>query len=472
MLRVLIVDDEPTYRVSLTRALTKNGYNVTAAVSGEEGVELLTTSHFDLLITDLKMPGMNGIELISNAKEISPSTSSIIMTAFGSVETAVEAIKLGAFHYILKPFNIEDLLLLANRAIEHAKLLKENIYLKQEASNNNTESIDDIIGNSEAIVSLKENILKYSGDSVPVLLVGETGTGKDFLANVIQRVGSRKNNMFVKIDAAVYTHDKLDIELFGYVKGAFEGANSNKTGKLEIADGGVLYIKNIDKLSLSAQSRINDVVSRGLFEPLGSEKAKAVDIKLIFSTTANLSDLVKRSKFREDLYSRIELGKIEVPSLRDRKEDIMPLLRHFLLKYNKSMKKNIKDIKKNVQEALEDYSWPQNVRELDNIVKRFVILNDKEVKKDSLPKKILGGEDSQSINIDNISIPKVVLPEDGININLVIKTIEEDLIIQALEKTSWNKNQAAKLLELNRTTLVEKLRKKGLLKPKENTNWL
>jgi len=468
--RVLVVDDEPTYRTSVSRCLTNNNYQVTAADSAERALEYLTESRFDLVITDLKMSGMSGLDLLAKMQEIAPNTAAIMMTAYAAIDTAIEATKRGAFHYLVKPFNIEEVLQLSHKAIEHKKLKEENSYLKKQL--NRSGNLSNIIAKSAGMRDIVKSVERAGTTDSSVLIMGETGTGKEFIAKSIHYTSLRSKKLIVNIDCSSMSSDVLELELFGYVKGAFAGAVSSKSGKLELADGGTLFLNDVSDLSLNTQTKIFKIIEDKKFFPVGSTKAVDIDIRVIAATKRDLEKMSKEGSFREDLFYRLNVIPVNIPPLRDRKEDIPGLVNYFVNYYSVRNGKQPIEVSEEVMAVFTNYFWPSNVMELQNLLERLVVLNDGKIEVSSLPAKYIENVEIKPENsvsmLNFVSMPKIVMPESGINLNDIVRDFEEDLIMQALNRTNWNKNRAAKLLRLNRTTLVEKLRKKGLINSRES----
>jgi DNA-binding NtrC family response regulator len=462
--KVLVVDDEPTYRTSISRVLTNESYQVTAAASAEEAVNLISLSRYDLVITDLKMPGMSGIDLLSKMEEISPASAAIIMTAHATIDTAIEATKMGAFHYLIKPFNIDEVIQLAKKAIDHKKLKEENTYLKKQLQRTN--NISNIIGKSEEMQKVFRLIEKVSDTDSTVLITGESGTGKELVAKAIHYLSQRSKKLMVPVNCAAIPSELLESELFGHVKGSFTGAISARKGKFEIADEGTIFLDEVAELPMNIQAKFLRILQERRFESVGSNKTIDVNVRVIAASNSSLERLVNEGKFREDLFYRLNVIPIVIPSLRERTSDIPLLVNHFLSKFNKKKNRGVIEVHENVMHALIDYPWPGNVRELENLIERLVTLNEGVIELEDLPAKYIEPS-NQKVSVDSlnfVSSPSMNLPDDGIDLNRIVKGLEEDLIMKALDRTNWNKNRAAKLLNLNRTTLVEKLRKKGLIK--------
>lgn len=395
---------------------------------------------------------------------MAPGTASIIMTAYGTIDTAIKATKMGAFHYLVKPFNIDDVVYLAKKAIAHKKLKEENTYLKTQLQR--TSNISNIIGNSPEMQNIFETIERVAESDSTVLITGEIGTGKDLVAKAIHYMSLRANKLLVTINCSSSSGEQLESELFGHLKGSFTGAVTTRQGKIEMANDGTVFLDEISELSMSTQAKILRVLQEKRFEPVGSDKTCEVDIRIIASSNKNLELLVREEKFREDLFYKFNVIPINIPPLRERTSDIPLLVNHFISKFNKKTNNKVDGVSDGVMEVLTKYTWPGNVRELENLVERLVTLNEGIIEIDDLPLKYVEPSKHKS-NLEKASLTsssKYTIPEDGLDLNKIVRNIEEDLIMQALSKTNWNKNKAAKLLKLNRTTLVEKLRKKGLIK--------
>ncbi len=468
--KILVVDDEPTYRASISRCLTNNSYRVTAADTGERALELLSTGNYDLLITDLKMPGISGLDLIKKIREISPSTATIIMTAYATIETAVEATKSGAFHYLVKPFNIDELVQLAQKAIEHKKLRDENVYLKRQMVRN--AGVADIIGKSKAMQEIVELVKKLGDSDSNVLVTGETGTGKDLVAKAVHGLSRRNKKLMVYFDCINESTESLEAELFGYVKGAFAGAISSKEGKVDLAGGGTLLLDNVSELPLNTQSKLLQLLKEKTYCPLGSNRTSEADVRIIATTNRDLEAAVSRGSFRKDLYYELNVIPLCIPPVRDRKEDIPLLINHFVKMSSFRNGKRVDGISKEAMEVFINYSWPGNVTEMQNFIDRLVVSCGTRIELSDVSKKYFEDRKAKVEILDTtepVAGPKLVIPNDGIDLNNIIRELEDNLISQALSRTNGNKNQAAKLLRLNRTTLVEKLRKRGAIKSRNMT---
>ena len=359
---ILVVDDEIGYRRVLSNALTERGFNVKTAGSGEDALEELKNQEFPIIILDMKLPGgIDGLELLQKVKG-KYNASVLIMTAYGGIETAVEAMKRGAFNYITKPFSLDEIILNVDRMIAQQNIIEENKYLHSELEK--AFGLKTIIGNSREIQKVLDMISRVALSSATVLITGESGTGKELVARAIHFTGNRKNKRFVVINCATLSENLLESELFGHKKGAFTGAIQSKKGLFEEADGGTLLMDEIGDIPISVQARILRVLQEGEFISLGDTLAKHVDVRIIAATNQNLIKKVQEKGFREDLYYRLNVINIQIPPLRDRKEDIPLLTKHFIEKYNERENKRIKGISPEVEEEFYRYHWPGNIREL------------------------------------------------------------------------------------------------------------
>ncbi len=447
--RILVVDDEPGMREFLELMLIKEGYEVTTAASGEDAVMLVRNSDFDLAIVDIQMPGINGIEVLKVVKECSPDTTVLMITAFASHETAIEAMKLGAYDYITKPFKIDEIKLVINKALERKKLVSENIRLKKEIESKY--GMGDIIGKSKAIQEVFSLISKVAELNVNVLITGESGTGKELVAHAIHERSNRKQGAFVPVNCAAIPENLIESELFGYRKGAFTGAVSNKKGLFEEADKGTIFLDEIGDLPLHLQVKLLRVLEEKTVRPLGGTEPIKIDVRVISATNKNLESEVRAGRFREDLYYRLNVIKIHIPPLRERKEDISSLAIHFVNKYAREMGKDIKGISPEAIAALEKYDFPGNVRELENIIARCVALETEEmIRVETLPDLNISSE------LDILG--GVVLSS---NLDSVIDSVERKMIKKALEKAGGNKSEAAKILGITLRSLRYRLEKHG-----------
>ncbi|GAX61380.1 sigma 54 response regulator protein ntrC [Candidatus Scalindua japonica] len=374
---ILVVDDEVGYRTVLNNALTERGFYVKTACSGDDALEVLKNQEFSVIILDMKLPGgIDGLELLQKVKE-QYNTSVLIMTAYGGIETAVEAMKRGAFNYITKPFSLDEIILNVDRMIAQYNIIEENKYLHSELEK--AFGLKTIIGNSREIQKVLDMVSRVAHSAATILITGESGTGKDLVARAIHFTGNRKNKKFVVINCATLSENLLESELFGHKKGAFTGAIQTKMGLFEEADGGTLFMDEIGDIPVSVQAKILRVLQEGEFIPLGDTLARHVDVRIIAATNQNLIKKVQEKDFREDLYYRLNVINITMPPLRDRKEDIPLLTKYFIEKYNERENKRIKGISPDVEDGFYQYHWPGNIRELENVIERAITLTNEAI---------------------------------------------------------------------------------------------
>lgn len=455
---ILIIDDEPLMRISITDALRMEGYNVYSVASGIEGLKAIKENTYDVIITDLKLPEVDGLEILKECRQISPLTKVLMITAYGSVETAVEAMKQGAYDYITKPFSMDELILTVKRLIELRDLEDENIFLRQKIEEKY--DFSGIIGKSARIQEVFEKIKIVAPTDTTVLITGESGTGKELVANAIHYNSLRKGGSFIKVSCAALPETLLEAELFGHEKGAFTGALKQKKGRFELAHKGTLFLDEIGEITQTVQVKLLRVLQEREFERLGGTDTIQVDVRIICATQRDLKKEVQKGNFREDLYYRLNVVPIYLPPLRERKEDILLLADHFMNLYSRQMNKPIKDIPLEVKEMLLKYDYPGNVRELENAVKRAVTLSrDGKIQPWDLPEDMCewcrkGVEVGNRLNYSE-------------PLTTAMSVFEKQYIMKVLEETKGNKTLAAKILGISRKTLWEKCRNYGLVKEKE-----
>jgi len=386
--RILVVDDEEIMRSSLSDWLKENGYEAMAVEDGYKAIEQVKREDYDLAIVDLKMPGMDGIETMKKINKIKSDLPVIIITAYATIETAVLAMKEGAADYIVKPFNPEEINLLINKILEHQRVLKENLLLRQELTKRF--KFQDLIGKSPKILKVFEMIKTVAPTKSTVLIRGESGTGKELIARAIHELSPRHNGPFIAVACGAMPETLLEAELFGYEKGAFTGATSQYKGRIEMADKGTLFLDEIGDISLKTQVDLLRVIQEREFRRLGGKETMKVDIRIIAATNKNLEEMIAKSEFREDLYYRLNVITLWVPPLRERKEDIPLLVEHFLTKYNLENRRNVERISPEVMRILIDYPWPGNVRELENTIEHSVVVaKGNEISIDDLPPNLI-----------------------------------------------------------------------------------
>ena len=454
--RILVVDDESGMRELLEIILTKDGYGVATAASFEEAQQLLDKESFDVVLTDLRMGSDRdaGMKLLSWLDENSPSTPSIMMTAYGSVETAIEAMKRGAADYIMKPFKNEEVRILIQRAIEQTRLKRENIALRKEQAKRG--NLDNIIGKSRATDELREMIRRVADLPSTVAIHGESGTGKELVARGIHQLSSRSSKPFVAVNCGGFPENLLESELFGHKKGSFTGAYEDKEGLFVVADGGSLFLDEIGEMPMSLQVKLLRVLDNSIVHPVGGTVGKKVDVRIISATNRDLAQLAQEGEFREDLYYRLNVIPITVPPLRERADDIPLLIRHFVKAHAEKMKRGEMRVSEDVESLLLSYPWPGNVRELTNLLERSVALCRGDV--------IEIGDLPPNIR-DHVSPPGETakdLPQGGLDLEEYVAEIETSLIKQALQSTRYSQKRAADLLGLTARSLRYRLKKYGL----------
>ncbi len=464
---ILIVEDEEFIRENLSEILAMNGYKSTAVPNGEAALDATREKNFDIVLSDLKLPGIDGISLIRRIKAASPNTACIILTGFASIETAVEAMHAGAFTYLKKPFGKEELLITIEKAKEVHALKEENLKLRQEIKKNYTSAI---LGTSSSIDDVRSMIDKVADTDSTVLILGESGTGKELVARALHYGSSRGNKPFVPINCGAIPEDLLESELFGHEKGSFTGAIATKIGRFEAADHGTVFLDEIGDMSPGLQVKILRVLQEKEFERIGGRNSIKVDVRVVAATHQELEKAVEEKRFRKDLYYRLNVIPIHLPPLRERKEDISLLLMHFIERISKRKKKSIKGVAPEALRIFEGYGWPGNIRELENLVERLVVLkeNDSHITPRDIPDKLKSGitEIMEPIN-PLANMGNLELSPDGVDFNAAVDIFEKELIVSALNRANWVKKKAAEYLNLNRTTLIEKMKRKGLLEQTE-----
>jgi DNA-binding NtrC family response regulator len=454
MARVLIVDDDPVILEVIGDILKKNGYEVVAAPNGAAGIRELERKYFDLVLTDLVMPDVDGMEVLNHVVSTSPKAICIILTGHGTIKSSVEAIKKGAFDYITKPITGDELLVVIEKSLKFRNLEEENIRLKKELQQ--TYGYDNLVGTSNAIKNIYDLIEKVADTDGTVLISGASGTGKELIARAIHYNSSRCDRPLVVINCGAIPEELLESELFGHEKGAFTGAYKSRIGRFEMANGGTIFLDEIGEMSPALQVKLLRVLQEKKFERVGGTKTIHVDVRIIAATNKNLTTAINKGKFREDLYYRLNVIPMKVPPLKQRKSDIPLLIDHFLKKFQKGAEKKITDFSPEAMDAMLKYDWPGNVRELENVIKRLTILCDDEVVTvDDLPEHIPHkGRAVRVVEEDFL--------EKGVTLHEAVEDYEKRLILGALERSDWVKTKAAKLLNINRTTLVEKIKKQNL----------
>jgi two-component system response regulator PilR (NtrC family) len=449
---LLFVDDEESLRRPTAERLIDRGFEVVEAGSGEQALELLDQFAFDLLVTDLRLPGMDGTQVIDAARQRYPAIVAIVITGYGTVRDAVEAIKKGASDFITKPFHFDELMHVIQTSLERGQLRSENAYLRSQLEERY--QFEGIIGRSRAMQPLFSMLETVARTSSTVLVTGETGTGKEVIAKAIHHNSPRKAHRFVAVNCGAIPETLLEAELFGHERGAFTGAVAMRAGKFEHANKGTLFLDEIGTMSLSLQTKLLRALAERSFERVGGNQTIKVDVRVIAATNAPIKEMIKEGTFREDLYYRLNVFPVTLPPLRERREDIPLLIKHFLVKFAPEAPPQVSQ---GAMRALMAYDWPGNVRQLENAVERAVTMRGArpEIDVGDLPPEMLEAPAATST-------PYVDMPEDGLDLNAYLTGIEKDLVRVALERTRGNRNKAAELLRIKRTTLVEKMKRLGL----------
>lgn len=449
--RILVVDDDDLNRDLLQQILSREGYLVETAADGQAALATLKEASFHLVLSDLRMPRMSGVDLLRELKVISPFTIGIIHTAYGSIETAVEAIKAGAYDYVIKPVRRDELLVVVQRALEYQRLHYENFSLRKQLKAKY--KFDNIVSDHEKMQAVFTQIEKISNTDSTVLIYGESGTGKELVARAIHYNSYRQDKPLVAINCGAIPADLLESELFGHEKGAFTGATALRMGRFEMANGGTILLDEIGEMPLALQVKILRVLQEREFERVGGSRTIKVDTRILAATNKDLEGLVALKQFREDLYWRLNVIPLTLPPLRERLSDIPLLVRHFIRRFNEEKNQRIEGIASEALTMLQNYHWPGNIRELEHTIERVVILTGQGVISPAdLPEKIV------QASAPGI-VPRVDIPDEGFDFEEVVAMFERQLLTKALQKSRGVKSKAAALLHMNRTTLVEKVKK-------------
>ena len=451
---ILIIDDESNMRHMLRVMLDKEGYVAEVAADGAEGLEKMQERDFDLILCDIKMPRMDGMAFLSEAREKYPEKTFIMMSAYGNIDTALEAIKVGAYDYISKPFKADEVLLTLRKAEERERLKEENIRLQNQIKKIEQKySFGNIVARSEAMAHVFDLVDKVADHKTTVLITGESGTGKELIAKAVHSNGARARHSMVSINCGGIPENLLESELFGYKKGAFTDALKDKPGLFEKADKGTIFLDEIGELPLNLQVKLLRVLQEEEITPLGATSSKKIDIRVITATSRDLRKEVQEGRFREDLFYRVNVMPIHLPPLRERRGDIPLLVGYFIDLFNKKLDKNIEGPSSEAMSLLMGHNWPGNIRELENVIERAIILaKDRLITPADLPQSIITGHE----------ILSSVKPGDILSIKKASKRLERDLIRKALDLTEGNRTRAAKILEISRPILIAKIKEYGL----------
>jgi len=449
--RVLIVDDEEQMRDLLAKVLEKNGFQVAAAGDGAQALALLEKEPVDLVVTDVRMPGLGGMEALKAIKELNPDIIVIIMTAFGSIDQAVQAVKEGAYDYINKPFKIDEMLLTIRKALEERRLRHEVTALRHELRKRY--HFESLIGKSRAMQEVFSLIEQVAGSRSTVMIYGRSGTGKELVAKAVHYNSQRASKAFVAVNCAAIPAELLESELFGHEKGAFTGAIATKVGKFELATGGSLFLDEVGSMRLDLQAKILRALQEREVERVGGTRTIKIDVRVIAATNRDLKRAVEEGTFREDLYYRLNVVPITLPPLRQRRDDIPLLVEHFIAKYNREFNRKVKGFSAGATAALYQYDWPGNVRELENVIERAVAL-----------------AQSETISLRELPLDISILGPDtiedthkaGLSLREARNYFEKQYILNILERVRWNQTEAARILGLHRNTLLWKLQRLGI----------
>ena len=455
--KILIVDDEKLMRVSLEDKLTKEGYSVSSLSNAVEGVKLLQSTNFDAVITDLRLPRMDGIDFLKEIKKASPDTVVVIMTAYGSIENAVTAMKEGAYDYVTKPFSLEELTIKLQKALKHKDTIAENIMLKQRVLSQY--GYDNMIGKSEGMKRVFEIISTVSNRDTTILIQGESGTGKELTAGAIHYNSNRRDGPFIKVSCAALNKEILESELFGHEKGSFTGAIKTRRGRFELADGGTIFLDDVDDIPLEMQVKLLRVLQEREFERVGGEETIPVNVRVICATKKDLKKLVQEGSFRQDLYYRLHVVTVQLPPLRERREDIPLLATYFIKKYATHQRVSVNSISQETLNLLLSYNWPGNIRELENVIEHAVAFctSDTIIPK-NLPGSLLERETPSGI------FPIELSAIDSIDLQETLSEAERKLLFWAYQKTNGNQVRMSEILRIPRTTLQNKLVKYNITK--------
>ncbi|MBI3458011.1 MAG: sigma-54-dependent Fis family transcriptional regulator [Candidatus Rokubacteria bacterium] len=451
--RLLIVDDEQSMREWLTIALSQDGFEVESAAGGEEALKVLERTPADLALVDLRMPGLDGLETLRRIKQVDDALSVVIMTAYATAETAVQALKEGAYDYIIKPFKVDELRHLVQKALEERRLRGENLRLRCEVEQRY--QFGNLIGKSPKMQAVFTTIARLGDSKATVLITGESGTGKELVAKAIHFNSNRKLGPFVTVNCGAIPQELMESELFGHVKGAFTGAIAAKQGLFEVADDGTLFLDEVSELPLHLQVKLLRVLEDPEVRPVGGVKSVRVDVRIAAATNRDLAQALARGTFREDLFYRLNVISLHIPPLRERREDVPLLVSHFLQKFGVAAGAPPKLISPDALAALERYPWPGNVRELENVIERAVTLEpDSVIRAENLPESIRGPHAPD--------FPGMDLPPEGLDLDALMERIERDLLSQALRRAQGIQSRAAQLLRTSFRSFRYRLQKYGL----------
>ena len=449
--RILLIDDEENFRHMLSVILKKRGYDVETAKNGIEGLKKVETGSYDTVLCDIRMPEMDGLEFLKEAQKAGCESTIIMMSAFGTLDTAVEAMKLGAYDYISKPFKPDEIILTLKKAEERERLRRENLFLKKEVQKEY--SFENIISKNERMRQIFDTIRKVAKYKSTILITGESGTGKELVAKAIHFNSDRSNNPFVPVNCGAIPENLLESELFGHTKGSFTNAVRTKKGLFEEADEGTMFLDEIGELPFQLQVKLLRVLQDGEIRRVGDSRPIKIDVRIIAATVKDLDKEVREDKFRDDLFYRLNVLPIKIPPLKERREDIPLLVDHFIHKYSRELNHPIQEINQEALNCLLNYSWNGNVRELENVIERAIVLTDSnQIQVENLPLEIQSPREESMVSLLN----------DELSIKKASRYLEMDLIKKALHKTNGNHTHAAKLLEISHRALLYKIKEYGV----------
>lgn len=468
MFKILIIDDEASVGYSFQRLLSEPDYQVIVAQSASEGLDKFKNEDFDLVILDLRLPDTSGLQILQEIKRMDSRAVVLIITAFGTTETAIEAIKQGAYDYILKPFDVPKIKEVINEALKSSHLMRTEVLLETHPGQEVQQLADRMIGTSPVMQEVYKLIGRVASSDVNVLLLGESGTGKELVARAIYQHGNRNHKPFLAVNCAAIPETLLESELFGYEKGAFTGAARRKIGKFEQTNGGVIFLDEIGDMSLATQAKVLRVLQEGCFERLGGEQTIQVDVRIIAATNKNLERAIKEGRFREDLYYRLKVITITLPPLRLRQQDMPELIDYFLDKYSRQLKRKRITLSEEARKSLENYYWPGNIRELENVIKRAIVLS----KGNIIAKEIIAEEFKQTQEPESgqasppttsqMDLGLAIEKYEGSIYEKVVEKTEKNLITEVLQKTGGNQVKASKMLGISRMMLRNRIEKYGI----------
>jgi DNA-binding NtrC family response regulator len=458
MKKILVAEDEPTLREGIATAFRDRGWQVEEAADGEVAIARLEQEVYDVLVTDYKMPGSNGLEVVKRCKMLNETTVALMMTAFGTVDSAVDAMKAGTFDYVLKPFDLEELEMKVERALEHRRLLSRIQAYDREVV---LPKFENIVGESPQMQEIFRTIEKVARSNATILILGETGVGKELVAEALHRNSSRAEGPFVKMNCAALHENLLESELFGHERGSFTGADRQRIGRFELANEGTLFLDEIGSMTLSTQTKVLRILQEREFERMGGNRTVKVDVRMVAATNANLEESISRGEFREDLFYRINVVNITVPPLRERKQDIVPLSRYFIDRFSADLKKGVKGMAPSAVRALQRHTWPGNIRELENTIERAVLMCDS----DTITSDDLNLFPEQTSNVGSLNLR---LPPTGIDLD----ELEKQAILEALRINNWVQKEAARFLGISSRVMNYKVAKYEIKNPRWSKNKL